>query len=63
MFCYSVGNFAMKPDKVALAVLVTAVYIYKWCIKYRAIDVPDPSILLHVYGGCHPRYQTNAGIS
>jgi hypothetical protein len=43
----------MKLDKVALPILVTAVFNYKWCIKcgmqYIDIEVSDPGILPHVY--------------
>jgi hypothetical protein len=33
MFGYSVGSFAVKQDKVALAIPMPAVFNYKWCIK------------------------------
>jgi hypothetical protein len=44
-------GIAMKLDKVALPILMTAVFNYKWCIKcgMQYIEVSDPGILLHVY--------------
>jgi hypothetical protein len=53
LFSFFVEGFAMKFDKVALPILVTAVFNYEWCIKCGIqcidIEVSDPGILLHVY--------------